>query len=192
MRCIVKGCVNEAIGKSDRSSNTGMCPAHRRRKRLGRPLNVALRSRFSHGLSKTHPLYKTWRGMRERCNNPRSANYLSYGGRGIRVCERWNDFSLFIEDIGEKPTPNHTLDRKDNDGNYEPDNVRWATRREQVFNQRINRRNKSGTTGVHWDKNRGQWLVNIAVKRKTIHIGRYDSKTEAINARLEAERRYGE
>jgi hypothetical protein len=86
-------------------------------------------------LKKDHPLYYTWGNMKLRCYNPNAPKYHRYGGRGITICDRWlNDFWAFAEDVGGKPTPKHTLDRIDNDGNYEPGNVRWATRKEQQRN----------------------------------------------------------
>lgn len=129
--------------------------------------------------------------MRSRCNTTSDGQYSYYGGRGIKVCDRWANFALFLQDMGERPTPKHSLDRIDVNGNYEPSNCRWATMREQVFNQRISRRNKSGYRNIHWHKERNKWLVNIAVSRKTIYIGRYDKLEEAIKARDEAVKHYG-
>jgi hypothetical protein len=91
----------------------------------------------THGLS-DHPLYGTWRIMRRRCENPRVKDYPRYGGRGIAVCAEWQDVTAFITwieaNIGPRPA-GHTLDRIDNDGNYEPGNVRWATAKEQSANR---------------------------------------------------------
>lgn len=82
--------------------------------------------------------YQTWMRMRERCHNPNKSRWSDYGGRGITVCERWNDFNNFLEDMGERPSREYSIDRIDPDGNYEPGNCRWATDKEQ-------RRNKTNT-----------------------------------------------
>lgn len=100
----------------------------------------------THGLSK-HPLYKTWRGMIQRCENPNSDSYETYNDHGITVCEAWHDVAVFIADIereiglrpegkSESGMPLYTLDRRDNDLGYQPGNVKWSTQSEQVLNQR--------------------------------------------------------
>ncbi len=87
---------------------------------------------------KSTPEYNAWLSLKGRCLNPRNSAFQGYGGRGIMVCDRWvNSFPNFLEDVGRRPSPQHSIDRfPNNDGNYEPGNVRWATRTEQNRNKR--------------------------------------------------------
>ncbi len=95
-------------------------------------------SSATHGMSNSK-VWKAWKMMRQRCANPNNKNYSDYGGRGIKVCDRWNSFDAFLADMGEPPTPDHTLDRINTNGDYEPGNCRWSTMKEQCNNRRSNR-----------------------------------------------------
>jgi hypothetical protein len=95
----------------------------------------------THGCAKKHdrrPEYGIWSGIISRCENKNLERYPDYGGRGISICEKWrNSFAAFLADVGDRPSPDHSIDRyPNNDGNYEPGNVRWATREQQAQNKR--------------------------------------------------------
>ncbi len=101
---------------------------------------VAAGFRFKHGFAGTK-IYRIWLNMKTRCHNPNAINYGNYGGRGIKVCERWLDFQNFYEDVSKLEhfgEEGYSLDRIDNNGNYEPNNVRWASAKFQGRNTRVN------------------------------------------------------
>jgi hypothetical protein len=113
-----------------------------------------------------HPLYTTWVMMRQRCENPNAVGYKNYGARGIKVCDRWQDFTLFVSDMGMRPSDNHSIDRyPDKNGNYEPGNCRWASAKEQQRNLRSNRiieYNGKKLSVCEWSEETGlsYWLIN--------------------------------
>ena len=82
--------------------------------------------------------YWIWAAMLDRCKNPNNKTFAYYGGRGIAVCERWLSFENFLSDMGQRPSPQHSLDRRDNSLGYSKDNCRWSTKREQMANMRSN------------------------------------------------------
>lgn len=117
-----------------------------------------------HGLVNS-PEYKTWAMMLVRCRNKNNHAYPRYGGRGIKVCKRWESFENFYADVGAKPSPKHSLDRIDNNGNYEPSNCRWAT----MLEQGRNKRNNAMLTLNGVTKCISEWADITGIKRRTIH-----------------------
>jgi len=121
--------------------------------------------------------------MKDRCHNPSSSGYENYGGRGIRVCSRWRKFENFIRDMGPRPSDAHSVERKDNDGNYSPDNCIWATRSQQNRNTRnchkITWRGKSQTVA--------EWALELGVKAASIsaRIRNGWSEREALETSFE-------
>lgn len=102
-----------------------------------------------HGEGNKTTEYKTWAGIKRRCTNPNEKSYPNYGGRGIKMCTEWlNSYETFLADMGRKPTPQHSIDRIDNNGDYCKENCRWVTQIEQCNNQRNNVIVKHKTTGI--------------------------------------------
>jgi hypothetical protein len=118
----------------------------------------------THGLH-SRAEYEVWKSLRQRCFNPHKANFRDYGGRGIKVCERWESFSNFLADMGPPPTPAHSIDRVNNDGDYEPANCRWATIAEQCNNTRANVVFESGGKRMTMS----QWARASGIGLTTIH-----------------------
>lgn len=131
---------------------------------------AATRNR-THGLSK-HPLRSVYQAMKARCYSPNDLNYPNYGNRGIYVCARWKQsLANFINDMGERPSPDHSLDRIDNDGPYSPENCRWATPEQQ-------HNNMQQTRYLEWNGKRQsvtQWARELGIApntiRRRIHVG---------------------
>ena|SRR3990167_4424025 len=117
----------------------------------------------THGQSRS-PLHRIWLTMRQRCQNPRNKKYTQYGGRGIRICKRWEKFQNFLEDMGKRPF-GKMIERVDNNGNYDPGNCRWATAKEQANNTRRNRWiSYGGMTLTLTD-----WAAHIGITPGSLH-----------------------
>lgn len=126
-----------------------------------------------------HPLYSVWSKMIDRCENTTGLQYADYGGRGITVCRRWRySFESFVNDMGPKPTPGHSLDRVNNDKGYSPDNCRWATRSEQMRNRRKFSNNTSSETGVVSVKG-GRFNARFDHEGVRYNLGRFESAENA-------------
>jgi hypothetical protein len=129
--------------------------------------NMAKARRTWHGMIDTRT-YRCWQRMRNRCNNPNATQYKWYGGRGIRVCERWDLFENFLADMGKAPSDEHTIGRKEHDKNYEPGNCEWQTmseQRRQTYGEArdLSVTYRGETLGV------GEWARRLGINRHTIY-----------------------
>lgn len=118
-----------------------------------------------HGHSKD-PMYKLWINVKDRCNNPKNPYFHNYGGRGITLHPEWEtSYMAFLQGVGARPSPKHSLDRIDNNKPYQPGNVRWATRQEQANNQRKN----VNLTHAGRTQTLAQWAEEIGLAPSTLH-----------------------
>ena len=126
--------------------------------------DMLVKRNTTHGLERGE-VYQCWSGMKARCYNQKAVGYKNYGGRGIQVCEKWREsYASFYKDMGEKPDSTYSIERRDNNGNYAPENCYWATRIVQANNSRWNRIvTINGRT-----KNRTQWCKHFGISNSTV------------------------
>lgn len=124
---------------------------------------TAAKTRHGHAVGGPSPEYRSWMQMAQRCANQKNPAFSRYGGRGIRVCDRWASFDNFIADMGPRPAGT-SIDRIDNDGGYEPGNCRWATTTEQARNQKKTRRLTLGDETLPVS----EWAERLGVSAKTL------------------------
>lgn len=144
------------------------------------------KNHYDYGLKKKKiaefPEFGSYVAMKSRCYTKGNSVYKHYGGRGIKVCDRWlESFDNFLQDMGRKPD-GMSLDRIDNDGDYEPGNCRWADKFIQRRNQRMSARNTSGYVGVYWHKGDKHWSARITRDGKTRFLGYFDTPKEGHEA----------
>ena len=186
LECKIDGCKNPVLNVSRM-----LCNRHYLLWRRNGSPYIQKRRTAEAGAVHTHPLYKTWGMIHQRCYNPKHTSYSNYGGRGIKMCDEWKNsfvtFSNYVEkELGPRPD-GYTLDRIDVDGDYAPGNIRWASHSVQMHNRRP--RNVSGIVGVSRRKDTGKWIARI--KKGGLRLQKqFDTKAEAEAQRIKWEKEY--
>lgn len=186
LECKIDGCKNPVLVASRM-----LCNRHYLLWRKNGSPYIQKRRTAEAGSTHTHPLYKTWGMIHQRCYNPKHTSYDNYGGRGIKMCDEWKDsfvaFSNYVEkELGPRPD-GYTLDRIDVDGNYAPGNIRWADHSTQMHNRRPY--SASGVVGVSRRKDTGKWIARI--KKGGLRLQKqFDTKAEAEAQRIKWENEY--
>lgn len=184
-----KICKIEICDKPARYGKLLLCTGHYQRQRKGADLSSPVEKRETHGYSYSRT-YRSWEAMCTRCTSTTAREYPQYGGKGIKVAERWvGSFQNFLEDMGDRPE-NTSLDRIDNNGDYTTENCRWADKSIQQRNQNPSTRNKTGTRGVTWVKRLNKFTASIQIRGDKYFLGNFRYLEEAIEARKKAEIKY--
>ena len=158
----------------------GLCRNHYASARYHKAIKNVQTKEY-HGLSDIGA-YKSWEKMKKRCRDKNGDSYRHYGGRGIKVCERWlHSFSNFYADMGDRPA-GHTLDRIDVNGNYEPSNCKWSSHQEQVINRRASAGRTCIYTGVSLHRITGKYRARTTIDGKLYYLGLFDDEEEAARS----------
>ena len=175
-----KGSIVIIYGNSLRKGKTKSCGCFNKEK--------LKETHTKHGHTKNGketPVYIIWQNMLARCYGPSNKDYHNYGGRGIKICNRWlgkHGFENFYEDIGKYRPEGKTLERINNDGHYKPENCTWITKQEQQWN--------TTAKGYYWHAQNQKWQAQIVVNKKYIYLGCFDIPEEARQTYIEAKWKY--